>query len=342
MNKKLISIIQYLLGLGIGGGLMYLAFKDIEPAQIQKALTQLHSGWMLLAVGVMIGAHVFRGWRWQMMLRAAGYPTANTINCSAAVLFGYLVNNAVPRLGEIARCSILVRASGIPLATGAGTVVTERVFDVIVLAGMLGIAVLLETGNVLRGIESWNATQTAATGNSPINWLLWAAGSLFVIIIVLFLIFRKRFSHTAIFINAQKFMLTLGSAALSVRKLERPFLFWVATAGIWLGYIGATWLTLLAYEPTSHFSFYFAFLLNTLGALGMILPAPGGLGPYHVAIIFTFKIFGYSQEMGMMVALILHTPQLIGNTILGAFGYLWLIFQTPPATSEVLTPVSTS
>jgi uncharacterized membrane protein YbhN (UPF0104 family) len=66
-----------------------------------------------------------------------------------------------------------------------------------------------------------------------------------------------------------------------------------------------------------------------MGAVGMALPVPGGLGPYHAAITYTLVLYGYTESQGANLALVMHTSQLVINILMGAVSYGYLLFQQP-------------
>jgi glycosyltransferase 2 family protein len=260
-----------------------------------------------------------RAVRWQQLLTAAGAPVS-VLHCFYALMAGYLVNYAVPRLGEVTRCTLINRADRVPIAAGVGTVVTERVLDVLVLLMLLGVLAVVEAqaaAQLLGGaVTAWQALsvgQLAVAAGVAIllgglAWGAWRWG-------------WPRIRHHAAVTRIEAFLGQLWESILSVRRIERPWLFVVSTLGIWICYALNTWLVLRALPEFGSVSLYVGAFLMAVGAIGMSLPVPGGIGSYHALIVLGVVIQGFSREGGQEAALLLHTTGLIVNVALGALGW---------------------
>src|SRR5690554_726979 len=132
-KKNLLLLVQYVIFLGLGVLLVWWQVSRITPAEKTQILTSLEQvkarAWLLIPV-FMIGflSHYFRALRWKLMLEPLSIRPS-TMNITSAVLIGYLVNLLVPRMGEVARCTILARYERKPAHRIIGTIVAERSFD---------------------------------------------------------------------------------------------------------------------------------------------------------------------------------------------------------------------
>lgn len=338
MNKKtIINILKYVIGLGVGVFLFYVATKDIEWKEFWEKRSQINFGWIALAMVVAILSHWFRAVRWKMLLKAAGYESKSA-NLFATTMVGYLVNQVIPRGGELSRVSLASQTEKFPLSVGFGTLFTDRIFDVIVLGMLVVFAFLAEAGKIKVIFDNAFAQTpepgaVAETGGIPWKWILlgvFAAGILAAVI------FRKKLAEMGIITKIKGFIREMWSAILSVRKLSNPFLFIVYTLGIWVCYILMTYLVFFAWPTTAHIGVYFGLIAFTMGGIGMVFPSPGGVGSYHIAITLTFAAFwqvlGYASydaayKVGGEIAFLIHTSQLIMILIVGALCYLYLIPQ---------------
>ena len=132
MHKPLLSIIKYLFLLAVAGGLLYLAFRGVDLNKMVKSIAEANYGWLSVSVIVSLVAFVSRAYRWNLLIEPLGYePKLSSTGYSLMV--GYLANLAVPRLGEVSRCGSLSKAEKIPFNSLLGTVIVERVMDVICL-----------------------------------------------------------------------------------------------------------------------------------------------------------------------------------------------------------------
>ena len=135
MNKKLFTILQYVVFLGLGIFLAWWSLKDLnreEKDQIKIALSHARY-WLIIPVFVILFlSHLVRAMRWKLLINSLGYQP-RTDNAFFAVMIGYLTNLAIPRLGEILKCTMLARYEKIPTEKLIGTIILERIIDAITL-----------------------------------------------------------------------------------------------------------------------------------------------------------------------------------------------------------------
>ncbi len=310
MALKTKSVVQYLLALAVGGGIFYWVFKDVSFAELSEKFANVRWAWVALGMSVGLGAHYLRGLRWKMLLSAAGHKISS-LHAFLAVITGYMANNAVPRMGEVVRCTILTRSDKVPVMVGAGTVVVERAVDVLTLALMLAGIAWAESERFFSLVREFSGDKSMG------RWVGVAfAAALAGAALVYF--FRERLLRIGLVAKLRNAVVALVRSVLDVRKLESPFWFVVLSAAIWFGYVLTTWCVVAAFPATAAYGLYFAAILTGMGGIGMVLPAPGGgLGPFHAAVFYTFLMLGLDGNDGKALALLLHTPQLVSNTILG-------------------------
>jgi glycosyltransferase 2 family protein len=336
MNPKFVSTLKYILGIGAGIGLFYFAFRDMSMEKMMSYFASARWEWLIFSMCFSVLSHLIRAERWRMQLKASGHPTTAPVTFSA-IMFMYLVNLAFPRAGEVARCTALYQTEKIPVATSLGTAVTERLMDVIMLGIFLLITFFLASPLILGFIETASAGKEG--GGLPI-WLYVVAAVGIVGLIVAFLL-RNKLLEIPIVKKAYSFAMNLVESALSIRKLENPALFIFYSFAIWFCYWMMMYVGLYCFEPIAaqgegQSLLRFAFIGTVIGSLGMVLPIPGGIGPYHQAIIFTFVALHLFPEdetgraMGQTFAFAFHTAQMLVMIIGGALGYLYLMLRKKP------------
>ena len=143
LSKKAVSVIQYIFFLGVGVLLLWLGFRKLELAEVWIDIQNANYGWLFAGLVFAIVSHVFRAMRWNLLIHSSGYKTRLS-STFYAVMIGYLANTAVPRMGEFARCGVLSKKEKIPFNTLFGTVISERVFDLIVLATIIFLIIVLQ------------------------------------------------------------------------------------------------------------------------------------------------------------------------------------------------------
>ncbi len=331
MNKKTVSILKYVLGLGLGLLLLYLALSNVDLDEVRNGFAKANYLWVALGLLVAILSHWFRAVRWKMLLKASGHES-NSVNLFAAIMVGYMVNQAVPRAGEVSRATLGAKTERIPLGVSFGTLVTDRIFDVICLLLLLVTIVGLQFEQIQVIMDKAFASSDGDSGGGT-SLLLPILAGVAVLGAVAFFALRSRLSKISIFARIYEFVDNMWKAIKSVGKMEQPLLFLVYTVGIWVCYIMMTYLVFFSLEETANLPFLFALTAFTMGGIGMVFPSPGGIGSYHFAIISSFvayaAIFNWSDaeatQIGTSMAFIIHTSQLIMMILVGFLCYLYLV-----------------
>jgi hypothetical protein len=329
LRRKLLSILQYILGIGLGGLLLYISVKDLEWSRFQSELEGASYWWLLPAGLVGYMSHFLRALRWKILIGGAGYQP-NLHNAFWSVMVGYMVNNVVPRLGELTSCTMLSRSDRVPFMTGAGTVFTERAADMLVLIMMLPIVFLLQYDELLQAI----AENRGSSGGAVSNMWLYIAGGAFLLTALLLFLFRRPILATPFGQKLKEMYKNLMAGITSIRRLEKFSPFVLCSLGIWTMYILFVFTMLRALPAASDTGLYFAFVATAMGAIGMVIPSPGGIGSYHFVIMLTFVMFGYEREMGSTAALVLHTPQYLFALLGGIIGYFVLLLKRPNSPAQ--------
>lgn len=333
MNKKTVSVLKYVLGLGLGLVLLYFALRNVDFDEVKEGFQKANYLWVGLGLLVAILSHWFRAVRWKMLLKAAGYES-NSVNLFAAIMVGYMVNQAVPRAGEISRATLGARTERIPIGVSFGTLITDRIFDVICLGLLLVGVVALQFDQIQVIIDNaFKSSGNAESGSGGGSTLLIVLGSGFVLGAILFFALRKRLEKISLFAKLYDFVDKMWAAIKSVGNMKQPLLFLFYTIGIWVCYIMMTYLVFFALEETANLPFIFALTAFTMGGIGMVFPAPGGIGSYHFAIILSFVAYATAfnwteteaNRIGTNIAFIIHTSQLIMMILVGFLCYLYLV-----------------
>lgn len=133
--KKAVSLSKKLIPISIGVFFIYLSYQNTTPEDrqnIYKYIKNADYRFVFLSTFFGILSHISRAMRWQLLLAPLGFHP-RTINSVLAVLIGYLSNLGIPRSGELLRATAMDRYENIPFQKGFGTVIAERVVDLILL-----------------------------------------------------------------------------------------------------------------------------------------------------------------------------------------------------------------
>jgi glycosyltransferase 2 family protein len=318
MSNTLRNVIKYGLFLGLGLGLMYLAYKDVDWSSIRKSLSNAHWGYAAMALVLNYSATVFRGFRWNTLLQPLGHK-ADKWACAHSVAFGYLMNDLIPRSGEVARCTLLNRAEHIPVDKLIGTVILERIVDVLMLLLFVGLAFVLKHEELLHLFSFIDGTKA---------WMILALLVVGIIGLVIGLRYLKYFRKYTLIAKVEAFVVGMGSGLRSVfaMKAKWPFIGWtLAIWGIWVVMSQAMLWTL---DETRDLQMADALFLMVAASFGMLIPTQGGLGTYHYMSMLGFVALGFANaddpaksDIGLMFAMISWSGKTILELTMGAIGF---------------------
>ncbi len=221
-----------------------------------------------------------------MLMQPLGYKP-RLLNTFFAVMIGYLANLAVPRLGEVLKCTLLARYEKVPADKLVGTIVAERAFDVVFLAIIFLLTLILQYEIVSHYYASLVNKLFVNNGTVSIKRIL-----IFIVAIIMAVIglrwFLSRYKHKGFVISIKKIFNGIAQGLVSVKYLENKSQFILASAGIWILYLAGTWLGFYATRGTESLGVDVAISALAFGSIGMII-TPGGFGSYAllVALILT-------------------------------------------------------
>ncbi|GAA4390226.1 lysylphosphatidylglycerol synthase transmembrane domain-containing protein [Hymenobacter koreensis] len=321
--KKLIDILKYALLLALSGLLMAYAIRGQDLSKIGQALREANYFWIGITALVSALGYFSRAYRWKMQLDASNHRTSYW-NVYHAMMVGYLANLVLPRAGEVIRCSVLRRMGGVPVNVSLGTVITERIIDVLVLFLLLGTVLLLEFG------KFWDFVASAVADKAGIieqrGALLLSIGIVLLIlgVIVLVLGIRnlERLRRNRYFTRAAAFVKGILAGVFSLRKVKRQGLFWFHTFFTWLVYFLMDYLAFFAFAATLGLGLMAALSVLTFGAFGMAAPVQGGIGVFHLMVRNTLLVYGLTKEAAIAYALVVHGSQTILVVLMGGISFV--------------------
>lgn len=298
MRKRFFSILQYVIFMGGGIFLVWWQLKEMTPEdkkEFYHAFTYANY-WLVIPVVLMaLLSHLSRSMRWKLLLEQLGYHP-KLKNLFMVTMVGYLANSAVPRLGEILKCTFLARYEKLKVHRLVGTILIERTFDILCYLIFISVTLLLQLdllGNFLK-------TKFAPTGglkSMPV-WekaSIWAGG-IILFVLLLKLLFRK-FPHNKAVISIKGFFTGMAEGFKTIIHLKKRKLFIAHTLFIWAMYLLQIYVGFHAMEGTFHLSIKAAFSVLTLATLAMII-TPGGIGSFPLLVMETLTIYGIAQPVG--------------------------------------------
>ncbi len=355
------SFIKFLLFLGVGCGILYFVYSNQSAAYalecqckggcefdslIDKIINDFKGAnpiWLIMICIAFMISNISRALRWNMLIEPLGYKP-KTFNTFFATMVGYLVNLALPRAGEIAKPATVTRYERIPLDRLMGTIVVDRVFDVLMLLVVTGITFLTQFNHLYNFLFGDTAPKAECVNEMPVQeagfeipWLLlFQIGFLIGIITLIIIALKwKTVKETAIAQRIIGLIINFGEGIKTVFKLRSPMLFVVHTLTIWLMYYLMMYLCFFAYGPTAGLSPLAALLAFTFGTFGMVIPSPGGMGTYQIAVTAALVIYGVAEADAFAYSnIIFFTITIFCNIFFGILAYILL-----PIYNKGYTPV---
>jgi uncharacterized protein (TIRG00374 family) len=324
------NTVKILLPLLLGGAILYWMYRGFDFQRVrQVVLYEMDWTWMLLSFPFGILAQALRGWRWRQTLEPVAGKTRSSIAVNA-IFLSYAASLVVPRIGEFTRCAVLKRWEGVSFTRALGTVVTERMVDLLLMLVIVGATLLLEmstfgtffrqTGTNLGGILS---------GFTWAGWLVTAI-CLVAMVILLHILLR----HLSIYNKVRTTVSDIWQGVISLRRVRSLPLFSLMTVGIWLCYFLHYYLTFFCFDFTAHLGLGCALVTFVVGSIAVIVPTPNGAGPWHFAVKTMLILYGVQDEQALYFVLIVHTVQTLLVIALGVYAWTRLSFSASASGSS--------
>ncbi len=314
MKSTLRSILQYVGMIALTALLLWLSLRGLTLGEgenksdfLWKAWQNSNKGYLGLMALVAILSHLLRAERWRMLLAPTGNKVGLT-NSFLSLMIGYLVNLAVPRGGEVSRCYNLYKLEKTPVEVSFGTVVVERMVDVICLLLLIALSFFAEWQKLKKFIDTLNFSSGEGFSISPWMVVVFIGGVIFVAAIF----FLRKNKKLLKIIEGFK------EGLLSIFKMQNKGLFIAYSLGIWLLYFLMSYLVIKAFPETEDLGFSAVLTLFAVGSIAMAAPLPGGAGSYHTLVpLALVMLYNLPQADAVAFVFIFHGWQTILMILLG-------------------------
>lgn len=314
MNNSLKKTLKTILPIALGVFLVWYWYTSTTPADRELILFHIKEAdpfWVGVSILLGLVAYLARAIRWNYMLKPMGYKPRLSNNI-LIILMSYFANLGIPRMGEILRPTALATYEGVPFEKGLGTIITERVVDVVMLLSIIATTLLLQTDIIKEFLEE---------KGFPFGSILALLGA-GIIGLLFFIIFIKKSNHS-IAIKIKDFVQGLFIGVLSVFKMENKWGFVFQTLLIWSCYIGMFWAIKFTVIETVDLSLTQLLVAFVFGALAMMF-TNGGIGLYPIAVSQALAIYGVSKVSGDAFGWIMWISQTFVVVVFGAISFLLL------------------
>lgn len=321
MKQKLLTAIRYVLLFGIGLLLLWLTFRHENIADIFSRLAKADPFWLVLSLVLALIAFVSRAVRWIILMEPLGIKP-KLAPTMYSLMIGYFANLAIPRIGEITRCGSLAKAEELPFNKLIGTVIVERVIDLLMLLFTMMLVAFLEF-DVLSGFLSEKVIEPIL-GKS--NGML-GVGILLVsglVGFIGFVLILKYGGNNKFIQKLRKITNEIIAGLKSVLRMQKNGWFLFHTFFIWFIYFLMTYICFYCLEATSHLDIKAGMFVLVIGGLGMSAPVQGGIGAFHYIVSQGLQLFGVSSTDGIVYATLVHTSQTLLVVLLGSVSLVLL------------------
>jgi uncharacterized protein (TIRG00374 family) len=312
VKKHLSTVLKFTLSLGLGLAIVWFTFSrltDDEMRFMRSAFANANYWWLILAAFINTISNFFRAERWRMLLKPLGY-TPSFVNTFLSVIVMYFANLLFPRLGEVMRCGILTRYEKIPVDKSIGTMVTERLVDVLTLPIIIGILLFVEKDRFYEALSGTQAITKNFSNNPLYSYILYGIVAL-LIIFVLYKIITDKFWIGKI----QHFIIGIFQGLKSILKTESPLLFIFYSIMIWVCFFLAGYVSLFALPETSEAGPWAALAMLFFGAIAYTA-VQGGVGAYPLVAAKLLLVYGVAETIGLSFGWLTWTVQ-TGLVIIG-------------------------
>lgn len=307
MNIK--KILKVIIPLILGGFLVWYSLTIVSPSELIQYFKDANYWWIALGLVFGILSHLSRAYRWKFLLEPLGYKP-KFLNSTLAVLVAYLMNIFLPRAGEVTRAAVMSNYEKIPFEKGFGTIVAERIADLIMMLIIISITLLIQFDFI------WELLTKDFNPVKSIISLLLSVG----FFVGLFLYIKKGKSKFAL--KIKKFFLGLKDGVLSIFNMKNKWAFIFHTVFIWGMYVAMFWATIPAVNglevPVG------GVLIGFIAGGISIAATNGGVGLYPVAVASALALFGVDKITGNAFGWIMWTAQTAMIIVFGGLAFLLL------------------
>ena len=311
MRKSVKSILKVVIPLLLGVILVWYSFHRISLSDLSFYFKNIDFIWVILGVILGFLSHFSRAYRWKYMIEPLGYELRIS-NSIMAVFSGYLINYTIPRAGEISRATIISNYEKIPFEKGMGTILAERVADILVM-------ILIISGALLWKFDIiYDFVYTNLRFNNKMLLLFIA---LILIVFIFFNVIKNSKHH--LFKKLRSLFKGFMEGLLSIFIMKKKWAFLAHTLFIWLMYILMFYFTSFSILQTSELDF-FIILIGFIAASFSVAATNGGIGAYPLAVYAAFSIFDIPEAPSLAFGWIMWISHTLLIVVVGGVSLLVL------------------
>lgn len=313
MKKNLIKFLKVFIPLLFGIFLIIYFYSKFTPAQWKELKFHFkNTNYYIVLASVLMSliSHFIRAYRWNFMLHPLGYQPRYIINVFA-VQIAYLMNLFIPKSGEVSRAVVLDKYENIPFQKGFGTIISERIVDLIFLLLFTALAVSLQFNELYEYI----------TELIPIKKLLLLLSIGILGILIFFILLKKSKGDWAK--KLKTFVKGLKEGVFSILKMKKKGLFILYSLCIWGLYILSFYTATLALPETSNIAIGIVIITFVVGSFTFAF-TNSGVGYYPLAIAGILMLFNIPETVGNALGWIVWASNIASIIIFGVLSLILL------------------
>ncbi len=326
MKKNVFKALRFFLFLSIAVILLYFAFRGVDLEELWKSFASAKYVYILVYLAFGFISLLSRAFRWTLLVEALGYKTS-FLNSFYSLNTGYMANYAFPRLGEITRCASLSKAEKIPVDKLIGTVIVERVVDLMSVAilTVLLVAFRFDFFGAWLNENIFDPMLIKVNQSIEVLWIILVILlGIPIAFLAIYYLFRSKLTGVNFIQKIKSVVKGIIDGLKTMYTLKRRWLFLLHTLLIWLFYWAMTYGAVFVLPETSILKPIDGLFLLIVGSFGFILPAQGGIGAYHLITTLGLTLYSIPREAGLTYATITHGAQMIMLILMGAVSFMIL------------------
>ena len=308
-------IVNTVVSLVLGLFLLYIVFNNIDLNLFLERLDNLDYSWIYLSMFISIFEHVVRGYRWNLLMQTK-QTNLSTYITTHILIVSYFFALFIPRFNDFVRCYLISKTNDIKVSSSLGTVVSERIFDLISLFIISLLFFIIEFDLFTDFFSTYILTNISF----DVYYLIILFFVIAVIISFIYYLNKKSDAFSSKFSEFKK-------GVLSVNKYYKNKKFLLSTLILWIIYFLMGYVIFFSLEETSSLAISSGIAVLVAGSLGMVVPVNAGIGAYHFLVASILISYNINYETGLFFATILHTSQIICLALLGIVSSLILFFK---------------
>jgi len=300
------SSLKYIFSILLAVIFLYIAFRGVDIHQVLQYLSHAFIFWIIILIISYLTSHFLRALRWKVILSSVK-KDISLKNLFGSIMIGYGVSCVVPRLGEITRAVLIGKWEDLSRSSMFGTVILERIIDVIFFCLAVMLSAIIWSKSIYINFP-WLKTALYLTT----FFMMLTFFALFLIVhykdkfyssvTKVLGLFSEKMAHKSVHVFE---MLIQGFSSL---KGTKNYIFTIILSiMIMLNYALNSYLGFYTLGMQGNVTFAMAWVLMSIGSIGVIIPTPGGLGSYHaLATAILTLLFHFPQPKSLAYAVLTH------------------------------------